>query len=94
MKGVSTPIFQQRCSAFVQGFETVQVAVHAPGGHSSRPPIDKSSVLEIMGRVLTSVSDNPPPTRVVEPVPGLLKALAPAASSSFVSYLFKHSTDR
>ena len=78
----------------LQGFESVEIQVHAPGGHSSRPPIDKSSVLEVMGRVLTGVSDNPPPLRLVQPVPDLLKALAPGASSSFLAYLFRHSTNK
>ena len=78
----------------LQGFESVEVQVHAPGGHSSRPPIDKSSVLEVMGRVLTGVSDTPPPLRLVQPVPDLLKALAPGASSSFLAYLFRHSTNK
>lgn len=77
-----------------QGFKTVDVTIHAPGGHSSRPPIDKSSVLEVMGRVLTAVSDSPPPFKLVQPVSAMLQALAPGATSKFYGYLFKHSQSR
>ena len=83
--------FQTLC---IKGFETVEARIHAPGGHSSRPPLDKSSVLEVMGRLLTSVSNMPPPLRLVEPVPAMLKAISPGASSSFYRYIFRHSQNR
>lgn len=77
----------------LQGFQSVNVSIHAPGGHSSEPPIDGSSVLEVMGRLLTNVSTHPPPLRLVEPVPSMLRALALGVATPFQRFLFEHSDD-
>jgi len=57
-----------------------QVHIKSPGGHSSMPPTDGSSVGDVMGRVLSRLTTAPPAPRLVAPVTDMLHGLAPYAS--------------
>eukprot|EP00879_Flechtneria_rotunda_P030781 GHRR01033460.1.p1 GENE.GHRR01033460.1~~GHRR01033460.1.p1 ORF type:complete len:240 (+),score=87.11 GHRR01033460.1:328-1047(+) len=64
-----------------KGYQSVQITVSSPGGHSSKPPIDGSSVGSRLGRILTAISASPPSPKLVPPTLDLLKGLAPLASA-------------
>ncbi|KAK9864322.1 hypothetical protein WJX84_003446, partial [Apatococcus fuscideae] len=66
-----------------KGFQSLRVTVKGTGGHSSRPPLDASTVADRMARVILAVDAQPPPTRLVAPTTSLLKALAPKAPRAF-----------
>ena len=55
----------------------MQARISSPGGHSSMPPIDGSSVGEIMGRLLSRIAASPPAPRLSAPVHGMLRGLVP-----------------
>uniref|UniRef100_A0A383VVP7 Uncharacterized protein n=1 Tax=Tetradesmus obliquus TaxID=3088 RepID=A0A383VVP7_TETOB len=59
--------------------QTVQVTVQSPGGHSSKPPIDGSTVGGQMGRLMAAVSAQPPPTKLVSPTREFMIAMADLA---------------
>eukprot|EP00878_Enallax_costatus_P018905 GHUV01019928.1.p1 GENE.GHUV01019928.1~~GHUV01019928.1.p1 ORF type:complete len:147 (+),score=12.28 GHUV01019928.1:566-1006(+) len=63
--------------------QTVQVTLHSEGGHSSRPPIDGSSIGDQLAQLLTATRRNPPRPRLIRPATDFLKAMIPLSSGIY-----------
>lgn len=50
-----------------KSYTTVHVALRSPGGHSSIPPIDGSSLSTRLGRLFSRIAAAPPPAKLVSP---------------------------
>jgi carboxypeptidase PM20D1 len=68
-----------------KGYASVEARITSPGGHSSVPPIDSSTVGAIAGRLLTAVESLQGPPAIRPPVNAFLSALAPLADSWLAS---------
>ena len=71
---VSTPV--ALVATAEKGYQSVRIRVASRGGHSSMPPVDGSSVGDILGRVLSRLSAAPPAPRLVAPTTDMLRAVA------------------
>lgn len=50
-----------------KSYQSVQVTLRSPGGHSSIPPIDGSSLSSQLGRLFLKLAVAPPPAKLVSP---------------------------
>lgn len=62
---------------------TLQVRVRSSGGHAATPPLDGSSVADVMSRVIAAIAAAPPPAELRPPVDAFLAALAPVATEEW-----------
>ncbi|GAX80991.1 hypothetical protein CEUSTIGMA_g8426.t1 [Chlamydomonas eustigma] len=76
-----------------KGYASIEIQINTVGGHSSAPAIDGSSVADIMGRILTSLSLESPRPTLVSPVTDFLKAIAPHAKTEGLKELFENCDD-
>lgn len=53
--------------------QSVGVTLHSPGGHSSMPPVDSSSIGARLGAFLSSLTASPPAPRLVSPTRELVE---------------------
>lgn len=51
----------------MQDYSVMRIDVASPGGHSSMPPVDGSSVAATLARMLLAVDRTPPCTRIQAP---------------------------
>ncbi|KAI8465553.1 MAG: hypothetical protein J3K34DRAFT_525282 [Monoraphidium minutum] len=70
-----------------KGYQSVTVSITSQGGHSSMPPIDGSSVGDVMGRILTRISTAQPTPRLVAPVTDMLAGAAEFAPAWLAALL-------
>uniref|UniRef100_A0A383W7F7 Peptidase M20 dimerisation domain-containing protein n=1 Tax=Tetradesmus obliquus TaxID=3088 RepID=A0A383W7F7_TETOB len=62
-----------------KGYVSIKVTLTSPGGHSSQPPVDGSSLATRMAALLAAVDSDPPPAALVSPTKEHLVALAAVA---------------
>ncbi|GLI59011.1 hypothetical protein VaNZ11_000835 [Volvox africanus] len=60
-----------------KGFATVEVTLRSPGGHSSMPPTDGSSIADQLWQLGTALKEHPTRTQLQSPVTDMLTHLAP-----------------
>lgn len=60
--------------------QSVGVTLHSPGGHSSMPPVDSSSIGARLGVFLSALSASPPTPRLVSPTRELVAGLVQLSS--------------
>mmetsp|Transcript_17488 Transcript_17488/g.52473 ORF Transcript_17488/g.52473 Transcript_17488/m.52473 type:complete len:508 (+) Transcript_17488:152-1675(+) len=60
-------------------YSVMRIDVASPGGHSSMPPVDGSSVAATLARMLLAVDRTPPCTRIQSPTKEFLHAMAEVA---------------
>jgi hypothetical protein len=53
-----------------KGYVSIRVTLTSPGGHSSQPPVDGSSLATRMAALLSAVDSDPPPAKLVSPTRG------------------------
>jgi carboxypeptidase PM20D1 len=57
-------------------YQSVKVTLHSPGGHSSMPATDGSSLAARMGRLLLRIAADHPPVKLVPPTSHMIQGLA------------------
>jgi acetylornithine deacetylase/succinyl-diaminopimelate desuccinylase-like protein len=57
-------------AASEKGYVSVKVTLTSPGGHSSQPPVDGSSLATRMAALLAAVDADAPPAKLVSPTKG------------------------
>eukprot|EP00803_Ostreobium_quekettii_P000428 evm.model.scf_2120EXC.4 EVM.evm.TU.scf_2120EXC.4 scf_2120EXC:17037-24501(+) len=60
-----------------KGYTSLQIDVKAAGGHSSMPPIDGSTSIGILSRMISYMESHPPSRAIVRPVADFFKHAAP-----------------
>ncbi|KAK9793171.1 hypothetical protein WJX73_003843 [Symbiochloris irregularis] len=77
-----------------KGYVSLELTITGRGGHSSMPSVGKPNVLTQLAKVLHMFHANPPPIKVVDPVPQTFTALSAGARNPLLRWFLSHATQQ